>query len=436
MEITRNNLMEVMNINFEGNEVHDVSIDCIVDAGLNPREVDIKYAEQIPLSAPPIVLGIINNDEELKNRLIIIDGNHRLYSYLNVHCIKTVGSIVKTYSDRSDAIIDAYKYNVNHGRRLSDKEIGNGIKKITTLLRKNGEDGKKTYTKLAELLNVSITAIYEYVAWERVENILGERIDKMKAARIHFFLKDQEKGPSLLKEFWSLNKDLSYRKLREAAKFYRETGVITDYEQYKIQSALLEEDDDDGIENEEVIKPVSLNSYSKNDQVMKPFHQDIEIPEDNFIVENHEIEEEKDFDDLDEEDDTVGYKYTSNSQELEVGRPVEVIQTSPRRQEPMQDTTEHVAQPIETEDNLVQVKGLVRKFSFETILGNIFDDLQEDVLNANSLLQETLEKYLHKNRDTFEKYKDEYLAILNNCNSVISKMEKVLNKANKDYKEN
>ena len=105
MEIAKNNLMDIMTMNFDGRDTHEVVVDCIVDAGINPREVDIKYAEQIPLSAPPIVLGIINNDEELKNKLIIIDGNHRMHSFLNVHCVDKVKANIKSYSNRAEAII-------------------------------------------------------------------------------------------------------------------------------------------------------------------------------------------------------------------------------------------------------------------------------------------------------------------------------------------
>lgn len=424
MEIARNNLMDIMAMNFDGKDIHDVLVDCIVDAGINPREVDIKYAEQIPLSAPPICLGIINNDDELKNKLIIIDGNHRMHSFLNVHRVDRVKANIKSYGNRAEAIIDAYKFNVNHGRRLSDKEIVNGIKKITVLLRGDDNNKKKTYTELSKLLNMSLSSIYEYVAWDRVENVLGEKIDKLKATKIFFILKGDD-GVNKVRKFWELNKNLSFRKIYEAAKFYKETGIITDYEQYKINSALLEEDDDeDGIESETVIKPMSLSNAVK---------QSVAVEED---FEETETEEEPV-----KKEETVGYEYEECSENIETGRPIEVIKTAPKKVvevKPVEvvETAEEVTEVIEEgENNLVKVKGLVRKFSFETITGNIFNDLQEDILDANNILNETLQNYLHKNRDTFEKHKEEYLAIIRNCYSVLAKMEKTITKANKDYKD-
>ena len=421
MEIKKTNLKEMLNTEFDGKEVYTVDTDCIVDAGINPREIDVKYAEQIPLSVPPINLGIIKEDDELKDKLIIIDGNHRLYSVLNVHCINHIKACINVYRSRSEAIIDAYKFNVNHGKRLSDKEIATGIKKIAVLLRGEDKDSGKTYTELSKLLNLSLSSIYEYVAWDKVENVLGEKIDKLKAAKIFFILKEDD-GVNKLRRFWSLNKNLSFRKIKEAARLYRETGVISDYEQYRANQALLEDDDEDGIENETIIKPVSLSGYySKVD--------DTDDNDTDGLNEFHELPEDKDVDDEDEEE---GYNYVSKTEEIEEGRPVEIIKTN-KKYDHVKETETDIAE--ETNDNLVQVKGLVRKFAFDTVVENIFNDLQEDVLNANSLLQETLEKYLHKNRDLFEKHKGEYLAILNNCNLVLAKMEKVLNRANKDYKE-
>ena len=419
MEVKRSNLHEVLSTNFDGKEIYTVATDCIVDAGINPREIDIKYAEQIPLSAPPINLGVIKNDDELKDKLIIIDGNHRLHSVMNVHCVNSIKAYINIYNTRADAIIDAYRFNVNHGKRLSDKEIANGIKKIAVLLRGEDKDNGKTYTELSKLLNMSLSSIYEYVAWDKVESVLGEKIDKLKAVKIFFILKEED-GVNKLKKFWELNKNLSFRKIYEAAKFYKETGIIADYEQYKAQQAILDDDDDDGIEEETVIKPITLNNYDK---------QVVVKDEDDEFEEFHDVPEEQE-----EKAEETGYNYIPKTEEVEEGRPVEVIKTAPKkvvetRNEVKEDTIE------ENEDGLVKVKGLVRKFSFDTVVGNIFDDLQEDILNANSLLQETLENYLHKNRDIFEKHKDEYLAILTNCYSILGKMEKVIKRANKDYKE-
>ena len=133
MQINSQNLKELINTLNE-NEVYEVEIKSIVDAGINPREVDVKYAEQMSQYVPPILLGIVKNDEELKDSLIIIDGNHRLYSYMNVHCVNSIKAFINVYKTKADAIIDAYRFNINHGKRLSDKEIAFGIKKIAFYL--------------------------------------------------------------------------------------------------------------------------------------------------------------------------------------------------------------------------------------------------------------------------------------------------------------
>ena len=420
-EIKRSNLEEMLVLNYDGKEVYTVATDCIVDAGINPREVDIKYAEQIPLSVPPINLGIIKEDEELKDKLIIIDGNHRLYSVLNVHCVNSIKAFINVYKTKADAIIDAYRFNINHGKRLSDKEIAFGIKKIAVLLRGDDKDNKKTYTELSKLLNMSMSSIYEYVAWEKVESVLGEKIDKLKATKIFFILKE-DNGVEKIKKFWNLNRNLSFKKINEAAKFYRETGIIADYEQYKTQQALLDDDDDDGIEEEVITKPISVSSYHQQINT-KEDEDDYEDTEETEIKKYHDIPEEK------ETDHETGYNYVPKTEDIEEGRPVEIIKTNTKK-------IDNAKESVESKPNsLVQVKGLVRQLAFDTVLGNIFDDLQEDILSANSLLQETIENNLHSNRDLFEKHKDEYMAILMNCKSIINKMEKVLSKANKDYKE-
>lgn len=246
-------------LEFEQEQTHLVKIDLITDAGINPRQVDIKYAEQIPLSVPAILLGVIKNDDELENKLIIIDGNHRLYSFMNVHNVAKCYAKIKFYTNRMEAIIDAYKMNMNHGKRLTDKEVSDGIRKTLLFLKGNTKDN---YIKLAKLLNMSISSMYEYIIWDKIERILGEEVGKIKANKMNTLLKIENKNKDeitneerlekeeQLKKFWSLNKELSVVNITKATRLCKKLGTIVDYGKYKVEMALSTSDHNDGLEED------------------------------------------------------------------------------------------------------------------------------------------------------------------------------------------
>lgn len=422
MQINKNNLNEVIN-NLNEEEVYSVEINSIVDAGINPREVDVKYAEQIPQSAPPILLGVVKNDEELKDSLIIIDGNHRLYSYMNVHEQEYIPAKVKYYSQRIDAVIDAYKLNMFHGKRLSDKQVCMGIKKTLEFLKDT--DVNKTYKELCNMLNLTKSGLYEYQTWIKISGILKCDLDKIKANKLNIFLKDVEEGEENLKLFWELNKNLSVRGVNEAIKYYRETGKIVDWDKHKATAIIFSDDEDDGlIEKEKTLTKISDIQQPKENPISLDEKDEEEFEIDDVEEEENPTEEIliNDLDDEDVDEDTEeNYstnKFVSNNAPINEGRKIETGKLKDKN-----------------DDHLVSVPGLVRKYSFETVMNNVFEELTEGVISSNNSLNEVLEKHLHDNRQMFESKKEEYLRSLDNVEYILKKMRKTLERANKDFKE-
>lgn len=408
-EINQTTLAEIFSADFiNENEVFTVALDCIYDAGINPREVDIKYAEQIPLSAPPIVLGIVENDEELSGKLVIVDGNHRMYSFLNVHGVDKIFANVKKYKSRGAAIIDAYRYNLNHGRRLSDKEIAKGIRK--TILFLKSEDMDNTYRELARMLNISITSFYEYLRWDKIEKVIGEETDKIKANKLFFMLKEID-GENLIRKFWELNKNLPVRKFVDALRLYKAEGKVVDYEHYVVKKALEKEDEDDGLGEEEIIKPRSAFEEPEETDT----EEDYDEEEVDDIESEETVEPVKEKSENTEEED-YHYQYTQNNQKIDEGRTVEIPKMKVE----------------EKNEKLVQMPGMVRPLAFDTVMNNIIGELRDNVITSSSILEETLQKSLHNNRDIFEKHEEEYLKSFDNIISIIMKMRKSIERANKD----
>lgn len=420
MQINLENLSEMIS-KFDPEEVYDVEIKSIIDAGINPREVDVKYAEQIPQSAPPILLGVIENDDELKDLLIIIDGNHRLYSYINIHDQKYIPAKIKRYKERGAAIVDAYKCNISHGKRLTDKEVAEGIKKTIQFLK--GENNERTYKELTAMLNISKSGFYEYVTWDKVNKILKTDIDKIKANKLNIFLRDPVHGEDNLKLFWELNKNLNTLNIKNAIKHYKETGEIVDYEKYKVQQALLTDDEDDGLEEKitSIQKPEDFKNdneeFTLDDTEEETDVEDYDELEKVSYEDNDEDEDENDIEEKPDNYYTGGF--VANNEPIEEGRKIEVS----KLKDPKND------------DHLVSVPGLVRKYSFETVMNNVFEELREGVITSFNSLNEVLDKHLHDNRQMFESKKDEYLRSIDNIEIIISKIRKKIEKANKDLKQ-
>lgn len=485
-EITKENYNEAVKL-IESKKIYEVELDLIVDADINPRTIDIKYAEQIPVSAPPVILGYISGEnDEFYNKLIIIDGNHRLYCWNEIYNLKSCYAIIKKYNTLYEATIDAFRLNIYHGKRLSDKEICAGIKRIINYSLKKGET--ITYGKLGKTLNMNKTAVVEYVKWEKIEKMVGADIDKRKAVVLSTLLttsENPEEQKRLVKIYWGFTKELSIKKTLDLIRYYRQTKIICDYENYKINIALSQESDiDDGIENNLIKEPETVevikkeieiqpknivieNKYDENNNVSKEYKEENEEVIETKTTENDEQE-------IEENDYTEDNKLKENginktvidvlyqAKSIENIESVEITEKNYRepeiikkKQEPEKiveakkeieedraieyilkksKKEEVVVQEPKEETNLVAVKGLVRKYSFDTVLSNIFDELTEDLLNSSNILNETLEKNLHANRKEFENNKERYLAQLRNCSGILNKIINSITKANKDFK--
>lgn len=422
MQIFKKDLLNKLN-DLNETEIYEVEIEAIVDAGINPREVDAKYAEQISQSIPPILLGIIDNDEELKEKLIIIDGNHRLYSYLNVHDLKFIPANIKRYKNKGHAIIDAYKFNMSHGKRLSEKEIDEGIKKTIQILKT--ENNEATYKELCKMLNITKSGFYEYIIWDKVCKILKCDVEKNKANKMNILLKDVSKGEENLKLFWELNKNLKVIDIKEALKHYKTTGEIVDWEKFKVRAAILSNEEDDGLKAKPktITKINDVNKIEENENKYedKNDHEIFELDDieetdiDNESILSEELEDEE----IENEEKYTTNNFVANNAPIEEGRKIEI---SKMKEAPK-------------DSHLVSVPGLVRKYSFETVMNNVFEELTEGVITSQNSLNEVLENNLHDNRQMFESKKNEYLRALDNVEYIIKKMRKALEKANKDFKE-
>lgn len=323
----------------------------------------------------------------------------------------------------AEAIIDAYKLNMLHGKRLNDKQIYAGIKKTLEFLKDGDND--KTYKELCELLNISKSSLYEYQIWIKITKILKCDVDKIKANKLNIFLKNIEEGEENLKLFWELNKNLSVRGVNEAIKYYRKTGKIVDWDKYKAQSVIFSDDEDDGL----IEKEKTLTRISDIQQHKETIYLDEVEDEEEFEIDDEDIEEEtnptenildNNSDNLEDENEEeyVANQFVSNNTPIEEGRKIETGKLKDKK-----------------DDHLVSVPGLVRKYSFETVMNNVFEELTEGVISSNNSLNEVLEKHLHDNRQMFENKKEEYLRSLDNVEYILKKMRKTLERANKDFKE-
>lgn len=253
------NEINVTNISTLENELRDnfeysVSIDVVLDLGINPRTINKAYAEEMPIETPAVILGIITDEEyyvtekeeeiRLKDKLILIDGNHRFYSKKFIFESKNINAKIIKYKTLDDAKIDAYRFNVNHGRALSDREIAKGVSEAIKILRKR--EVKPNLFDIAAMLGLTQRQVRMYDYWIKVERALGEEIPKSKADLLNSFLKSEKMFPReevlesirLLKQFWQLNGHLKYVDLVAAKKHFNKTGEIVSYEHYKVEEML------------------------------------------------------------------------------------------------------------------------------------------------------------------------------------------------------
>lgn len=484
------------------NKVYKVETDIVYDADINPREIDKEYAENIPLSAPPVMLGLLEDKEDdFYGRLFIIDGNHRMYSLKNVHNSKYCLANIKKYENMDEAIIDAFRLNINHGRRLTDTEIFTGIKRIAVSLKK--KNSNLTSAELCKIINIPKTSFLEYIHWNRIENIINDNaenkkmeINKIKANILYSILSDkklkyeEKERENFVKIFYEITQDLSKRKTKELVKYFIETERICSYEEYLINKSLEEDSAKDKMveeikevlnkeeQNKDIVIETHINYTQPTEEAEINIHGKAEIingepaitevykePQtihfenntklDGFDKEDESIEEIPDPDDFVQTtinqpiiiNETVGTEYIEEERVEEkkeistpmITKPTTIINEGKKIDFIVSNNIKDKQEVEEKQTNnnddtqLVSYKGLSRKLKFETVMENIFDELQENVLSSHNLLNEVLDNEIHNHRREFEEHKQEYLTLLNNSYAIIKKMMLKISKVNKDF---
>lgn len=255
--LSQSNILENFS-SLKENFEYNVELDLVKDLGINPRKINKMYAEEIPLETPAVILGVVTGEEEyvdnegnvhdIKNKLILIDGNHRTYAKKYVYEHKFINARIIKYDTIDDAIIDAYKFNTCHGRPLTDREVAMGVSETIRILRK--KEIKPSLNVIATKLGLTQRQVRMYDYWVKVENALGEEIPKSKADLLNSFLnvganatrEQLMEAVKKLRKFWELNGHLKFIELVEAKKHYAKTGEIVNYEHLKVTQMLSLDD--------------------------------------------------------------------------------------------------------------------------------------------------------------------------------------------------
>lgn len=251
--INAENFEEIFETLSEKQEVL-VPLDLILDLNINPRTIDTTYAETMPIETPPVELGYIedggaSDNIDLKNKLILVDGNHRTYSKSKVYELSNINAIIQKYPTLDEARIAAYKFNCNHGKSLTDREVAKGVNLTVNVFKKKNK-GNVTLTEIAIALGITERQLRMYRYWVEVENVLGQNIEKSKADLLYSFInfstknteKEKEVMRNNLKKFWELNKNLYFKDLVQAKKHFNTTGEIVSYEKIKIKNIMSLDD--------------------------------------------------------------------------------------------------------------------------------------------------------------------------------------------------
>lgn len=235
------------------NGIAHCNIECalITDLNLSPRGLDKEYAESLPIETPAIRLGVLRDAKVLTtdpktkeqiirdctNRFILLDGNHRLYSKRYVYNQKKINVDITVYDDIYEARLAAYKFNTNHGKPLTDREVARGVLETMKYLKmKNREI---TFNDVGSYLDITPRQVRLYQYWFKVEKELGVEIAKTKADLLHPFMHQGQMDE--LREFWEKNKGNTVRELTGARRHFLETGEIINFKTYSIEKILEEE---------------------------------------------------------------------------------------------------------------------------------------------------------------------------------------------------
>ena len=125
--------------------------------------------------------------------------------------------ILFEYTNEWEMKTDAYAFNINHGERLTDDEIGIGIfNKYNYYLQNNTPI---TYDNLGKEFGMDKRMVCSYVRWGKVKNILNEEIGKSIADILARF-DETEEGKNKMIDFYNTHRRLKGAELRKAYDCY------------------------------------------------------------------------------------------------------------------------------------------------------------------------------------------------------------------------
>ena len=179
----------------------------------NPRkELITKNLEKLRNNEilPPVLIGKMND------KFYLIDGYHRKEVTMERQK-ESIDAIIQEYSSEWEMRTDAYAMNINHGERLTDDEIGQGIfNKYNYYLENNTPI---TFEQLGAEFSMNSRMVNSYVRWGKVKNILNEEISKSIADVLARF-DESEEGKTKMIDFFNTHRRLKVHELRKAYDCY------------------------------------------------------------------------------------------------------------------------------------------------------------------------------------------------------------------------
>ena len=181
----------------------------------NPRkELIAKNLEKLRMSEvfAPVIIG------KYKDKFFLVDGYHRK-TIVEERAKNTIDAIIYEYENEWAMKTDAYSFNINHGERLTDEEIGTGIFNKYNYYAELGTP--ITFEKLGKEFSMSTRMVNSYVRWGKVKLVLNEDVAKSISDVLARF-EDTEEGKEKMIQFYNSFRRLKTLEMRKAYDYYLE----------------------------------------------------------------------------------------------------------------------------------------------------------------------------------------------------------------------
>lgn len=195
------------------NLIVDFLLSDLEAVNFNPRkELIIKNLEKLRQTEifAPVIIGKFND------KFYLIDGYHRK-TVIEERGITSIDAIIFEYNNEWEMKTDAYAFNINHGERLTDDEIGNGIFNKYNYYLENSIS--VTFEQLGAEFSMNSRMANSYVRWGKVKNALNEDISKSIADILARF-EDNEEGKTKMIDFFNTHRRLKVHEMRKAYDCY------------------------------------------------------------------------------------------------------------------------------------------------------------------------------------------------------------------------